>query len=399
MNFQRIKEAQGNLKNVLNPTNLIYSRFFSEEYNNNVYLKPENLQVTGSFKVRGAYNKISLLSDNEKKRGIICSSAGNHAQGVALAAKEQGVLATIVMPKTTPLIKVEATKAYGANVVLFGDVYDEAYEEARRLEIENNYIFVHPFDDLDVIAGQGTIGIEILEELKETDYILVPVGGGGLISGIAYAAKTVNPDIKIIGIEPEGAAAMALSLKNNKVTALDTVSTIADGVAVKVPGTLTYDFVKDYVDEIITISDFEIMDSFLLLLEKHKLIAENASILSLAALKKLNVRNKNVVSVISGGNIDVVTVSSLINKGLISRGRIFCFSVELPDVPGQLLKISEILSDENANVIKLDHNQFSTLDRFHHVNLQVTIETNGHDHLNTIINTLHKNGFYVSAVK
>jgi len=399
MKFENILEAKENLEGVIKKTELIYSPTFSKEYDNSIYIKPENLQVTGAFKIRGAYNKISMLSDNEKKRGIVCSSAGNHAQGVAYAAKMLGVNATIVMPKTTPLIKVEATKSYGANVILAGDIYDEAYSEAKRLEREYNYIFVHPFNDPDVIAGQATIGLEIMEEMKDADYILVPVGGGGLIAGIAYAAKSINPDVKIIGVEPEGAAAMKVSMDNNRLTALDSVNTIADGVAVKVPGDLTYEYVQDYVDDIVIVNDYDIMDSFLLLLEKHKLIAENAGILSLAGLKKLNVKNKKIVSVVSGGNIDVVTVSTMINKGLISRGRIYCFSVDLPDVPGQLLQISQILNDLNANVIKLDHNQFRTLDRFHNVALQVTIETNGHEHLNKIIQALHEKGFAVSAVR
>lgn len=396
--LESLFNAQKILKNILLPTNLIYSPSFSEEFGNNIYLKPENLQRTGAFKIRGAYNKIFNLSKKEKERGLICSSAGNHAQGVAYAAKKLNVQATIVMPLTTPLIKVEATKKLGATVILHGGVYDEAYNEAKRLEKKYNYVFVHPFDDLDVIYGQGTIGLEIVDELKDVDYILVPIGGGGLISGIALAAKHLNSKIKIIGVEPIGAKAMKDSIEQKKIISLNRVDTIADGVAVKSPGKIAYEFVKEYVDEIITVDDYEIMDAFLMLVEKHKIIAENAGLLSLAGLKKLDVKNKNIVSLLSGGNIDVVTMSSLINKGLISRGRIYCFSVDLPDTPGQLLQISKILSDCKANVVKLNHNQFRTTNRFHHVNLEVTIETNGHEHLNHIICELERHDFIIHCV-
>ncbi len=396
--LEKLYEAQEQLKEVILKTPLIYSPGFSEEYHNQVYIKPENLQKTGAFKIRGAFNKIAHLTEEEKSKGLICSSAGNHAQGVAYAAKELGVKATIVMPKTTPLIKVEATKKYGAEVVLHGDVYDDAYTEAKRLEKKHDYVFVHPFDDLDIIYGQGTIGLEIIEELKDVDYVLVPVGGGGLISGIAIAIKESNPNIKVIGIEPRGAMAMKQSLRMNERVCLNKVDTIADGVAVKEPGVLTYELIKKYVDDIIIVDDYDLMDAFLMLVEKHKLVAENAGLLALAGLKKLNVKNKKVVSLLSGGNIDVVTISSLIGKGLVSRGRIYCFSVDLPDTPGQLLQISQILSDNKANVVKLDHNQFRTTDRFHHVNLQVTIETNGHDHLKIILDALDKGGFVVEEV-
>ena len=396
--LEKLYEAQNQLKEVLLKTPLIYSPGFSEEYHNQVFIKPENLQKTGAFKIRGAFNKITHLTEEEKSKGLICSSAGNHAQGVAFAAKELGVKATIVMPKTTPLIKVEATKKYGAEVVLHGDVYDDAYSEAKRLEKKHGYVFVHPFDDLDIIYGQGTIGLEIIEELEDVDYVLVPVGGGGLISGIAMAIKESNPNIKVIGIEPRGAMAMKQSLRMNERVCLNKVDTIADGVAVKEPGVLTYELIKKYVDDIIIVDDYDLMDAFLMLVEKHKLVAENAGLLALAGLKKLDVKNKKVVSLLSGGNIDVVTISSLISKGLVSRGRIYCFSVDLPDTPGQLLEISQILSDNKANVVKLDHNQFRTTDRFHHVNLQVTIETNGHDHLKVILDALDKGGFVVQEV-
>lgn len=396
--FSQIQEARECLKGVSKETALIYSPVFSCEYGNTVFIKPENLQTTGAFKIRGAYNKICKLSPIEIQKGLICSSAGNHAQGVAYAAQRLGVKATIVMPKTTPLIKVDATRKYGANVVLFGDCYDEAYAEAMRLREEEDLVFIHPFNDTDVIAGQGTIGLEILEELYEADCIIVPIGGGGLISGIAVAAKSLKPDIKIIGVEPEGAKAMKLSVDNDKLTFLDSVKTIADGVAVKKPGDITFSIIRDYVDEIVTVSDYEVMEAFLLLLERHKLIGESAGVLSLAALKKIKERDKKVVCVVSGGNIDVVTISSMINNGLVSRGRIFCFSVELPDKPGELSKISNILSKLNANVIQLDHNQFKALDRLMHVQLEVTVETNGHEHVNQIICELETEGFKITKV-
>lgn len=398
LQFEEIEAARKRLKGISAKTDLVYSPVFSNEYGNEIYIKPENLQVTGAYKIRGAYNKISKLSNRQKSKGLIASSAGNHAQGVAYSAQKLGIEATIVMPKTTPLIKVEATKKYGAKVVLAGDSYDEAYNEAQRLQKKFGYTFVHPFNDLDIMAGQGSIGIEILEELENVDIILAPIGGGGLISGIAVAAKSINPSIKVIGVEPEGANAMKLSVARNSLVSLDRVETIADGVAVKKPGDLTFSIIRDYVDEIVTVSDFELMDALLVFLEKHKLVAEPAGVLSLAGLKRIKEKNKNIACVVSGGNIDVVTMSSLINRGLVSRGRILCFSVELPDTPGQLLKVSEILADLGANVIKLDHNQFKSLDRFINVELEVTVETNGHDHINEIITLLEKQGYRVKKV-
>lgn len=397
-NILRFQEAKKLLKGVIKETKLIYTPDFSEEFNNEIYIKPENLQTTGAFKIRGAYNKISKLSLEDREKGLIASSAGNHAQGVAYAAKLLGVKATIVMPNTTPLIKVEATKKFGARVVLHGDCYDAAYEEAFRLKEENGYVFIHPFDDLDVIEGQGTIGIEILEELSHVDCILVPIGGGGLISGVAAAAKSINPNIKIIGVEPENAQCMKASIKEGKVTSLDYVYTIADGAAVKRPGDLTFSMVRDLVDEIVTVSDFDIMEAFLILLERHKLIGENAGLMSLAALKNIKVKGKKIVCLVSGGNIDALTVSTLIDKGLISRGRIFGFTVDLTDKPGELLKIAEILSRSGANVVKLGHNQFKNVDRFLDVKLEVTVETNGHEHIKEIIRALNKEGYPVTTV-
>ena len=392
-------KAKEKLSKVLLETHLIYSPIFSKESGNKVFIKPENLQKTGSFKIRGAYNKISNLTDAEKKRGVIASSAGNHAQGVAYGAKESGIKAVIVMPKSTPLIKVESTKQYGAEVILHGDVYDDAYKKAKELEEKEGYVFVHPFNDEDVLDGQGTIALEILEELPETDIILVPIGGGGLISGIACAAKILKPEIKIIGIEPEGAASAYEAIKENKVVELKEANTIADGTAVKKIGDLNFEYIKKYVDEIITVSDYELMEAFLLLVEKHKIIAENSGILSVAATKKIKEKNKKVVSVISGGNIDVLMISSMINKGLIRRDRIFNFSLNIPDKPGELAKVVDLIAELGANVIKLEHNQFKNLSRFKDVELQVTVETNGSEHIKNLVQAFEEKGYEIIKIK
>ena len=392
-------KAKEKLSKVLLKTSLIHSPIFSKEAGNEVYIKPENLQKTGSFKIRGAYNKITNLSDEEKKKGVIASSAGNHAQGVAYGARELGIKAVIVMPKSTPLIKVESTKQYGAEVVLHGDVYDDAFKKAKELEEKEGYIFVHPFDDEDVIHGQGTIALEILEELPETDIILVPIGGGGLISGIACAAKILKPEIKIIGVEPDGAASAYEAIKEDKVVELKEANTIADGTAVKKIGNTTFEYIKKYVDEIITVSDYELMESFLLLVEKHKIIAENSGILSLAALKKLKEKNKKVVSVVSGGNIDVLMISSMINKGLIRRDRIFNFSVNIPDKPGELAKVVDLIAQQGANVVKLEHNQFKNLSRFKDIELQITVETNGSEHIQNLTQAFEEKGYEIVRIK
>ena len=391
-------EARERLNTVITKTKLIHSSVFSKETGNDVYIKPENLQRTGAFKIRGAYNKIAKLTEEEKKRGVIAASAGNHAQGVALAAQKLGIKAVIVMPKHTPLIKVEATRRYGAEVILTGEVYDEAYEYAKKLQEKEGYTFVHPFDDEDVIEGQGTIALEVLDELPNADIILVPIGGGGLISGIASAAKLKNPLIKIIGVEPEGAASALEARKNKHVVELAEANTIADGTAVKKIGEITFDYIEKYVDDIVTVSDYELMAAFLVLVEKHKIVAENSGILSVAGLKKLNVKGKKIISIISGGNIDVLTISSMINKGLVARGRIFTFAVDLPDKPGQLVAVSQILSKQNANVIRLEHNQFKNLDRFHEVELQVTVETNGEEHINKITEEFKKRGYRIKRL-
>lgn len=391
-------EAKERLGTILIKTKVIESNVFSKEIGNQVYIKPENLQITGSFKIRGAFNKMAKLTEEEKKRGVIASSAGNHAQGVALAAQKLGVKSVIVMPRYTPLIKVEATRQYGAEVVLFGEAYDDAYRKALELKEENGYTFVHPFNDIDIIEGQGTIVLEVLEEVPDTDIILVPLGGGGLISGIAAAAKMMNPKIKIVGVEPEGAGSAIKSIESGNIVELLESSTIADGANVKRIGDLNFQYINSYVDEIITVSDYELMEAFLLLVDSHKIVAENAGILSLAGLKKVKEKNKKVVSILSGGNIDVMTISSMINKGLVTRGRIFKFSVSMPDKPGQLVFVSQILADLNANVIKLDHNQFKNLDRFHDVELQVTVETNGEEHISKIVKKLKDNGYEIERL-
>ena len=397
MKLQDFTTAREHLQKVLLPTHLIYSPIFSEESGNQIYIKPENLQKTGAFKIRGAYNKINKLTEEEKKRGVIASSAGNHAQGVAYAARELGIKAVIVMPKTTPLIKVQSTKKYGAEVVLYGDVYDDAYQKAKELEAQEGYVFVHPFDDIDVLEGQGTIALEILEEMPDAEVIVVPIGGGGLISGIAAAAKMIKPDIKIIGVEPSGAASATEALKKNKVVTLPEANTIADGTAVKRIGDLTFNCIKQYVDEVVTVDDYELTEAFLLLAEKHKIIAENSGILPLAALKKLSERGKKVVPVVSGGNIDVLMISSMIGKGLISRDRIFNFAVSIPDRPGELAKITHIIADVGANIVKLAHNQFKNLSRFRDKEVLITLETNGTDHIQALIEAFAAKGYEVTA--
>jgi threonine ammonia-lyase len=397
MKLQDFTTAREHLQKVLLPTHLIYSPIFSEESGNQIYIKPENLQKTGAFKIRGAYNKINKLTEEEKKRGVIASSAGNHAQGVAYAARELGIKAVIVMPETTPLIKVQSTKKYGAEVVLYGDVYDDAYQKAKELEAQEGYVFVHPFDDIDVLEGQGTIALEILEEMPDAEVIVVPIGGGGLISGIAAAAKMIKPDIKIIGVEPSGAASATEALKKNKVVTLPEANTIADGTAVKRIGDLTFNCIKQYVDEVVTVDDYELTEAFLLLAEKHKIIAENSGILPLAALKKLSERGKKIVPVVSGGNIDVLMISSMIGKGLISRDRIFNFAVSIPDRPGELAKITHIIADVGANIVKLAHNQFKNLSRFRDKEVLITVETNGTDHVQALVDAFAAKGYEVTA--
>ena len=396
---EEILKAAENLSPIIRDTPLIKSDFYSYEHDCDIYIKPENLQVTGSFKIRGAYNKICSLSDEEIKKGVVASSAGNHAQGVAFSAQKRGTKATIVMPNITPLLKVDATRSYGADVLLHGDVYDQSYSKALELTEENDCVFIHPFDDYNVICGQGTIGIEILEELPEVDEILVPIGGGGLISGIALIVKAINPKVKVIGVVPAGANSMKISISENHVTRLAEVKTNAEGVAVKQPGYLTYNIVKEYVDDIVTVTEKDILENVLLVMEKHKIVAETAGVVALAGIKKREEPGKKIVCVMSGGNIDTVTISSIINQGMISRGRIMCFSVELPDRPGQLVKVASLLAENGANVIELEHNQFKALDRYSNkVMLEVTVETNGHNHIDRILKVLEDNEFAINRI-
>lgn len=398
MYAKRIEDARENIKDVVIETPLLYSPVFSQLSGNQVYMKCENLQITGAYKIRGALNKIRNLSPEEKAKGVVCSSAGNHAQGVAYAATLSKVKSTIVMPETTPYLKVQSTKDFGGNVVLTGTCYDDAFKEAKRIEKEQGATFIHPFNDDDIIFGQGTVTQEILSELPDADILLVPIGGGGLISGAALYAKSINPKIKVIGVQAEGANAMERSFKSGLLTNLDTVDTLAEGIAVKCPGDLTFSYIKDYVDDIITVKDSAIVDAFLILTEKHKLMAETSGAASLAALRRLNVRDKKVVAIISGGNMDMLTMSSLIRSGLVSRGRLFCFTVELPNTPGQLLEVSCMLSKMNANVVNLEHNQFKARNRFKNVLLEITVETNGYEHIHLIKRTFEEQGYYIDQL-
>lgn len=398
MYIDQIKSAKEKMKGIVVNTPLLYSSIFSTQSKNEVYMKCENLQVTGAYKIRGAFNKINAISEENKEKGVICSSAGNHAQGVAYAASLSKIHSTIVMPKTTPYLKVQATKDFGGNVVLAGSCYDDAYKHAQKMAKEEGAIFIHPFDDMDVILGQGTVALEILEEIPDIDIILCPIGGGGLISGIALYAKEVNPDIRIIGVQAEGANAMQRSFKAGKLQKLDSVNTMAEGIAVKKPGELTFNLVQQYVDDIITVSDNALVECFLTLSERHKLIAETSGVAALAALKKLSVKNKKIATIISGGNMDMLTISSLINSGLVSRGRLFCFCIEVPNIPGQLLKLSQILCDMGANVVNLEHNQFKAMNRFKNVAVEVTVETNGYEHIQKIKNSFEENGYFIKQL-
>lgn len=399
MYFEKIKLIRENIKNQIIKTPLIYSKKFSELSKNEVYIKCENLQITGAYKLRGALNKISNLSDEDKLKGVICSSAGNHAQGVAYASSLYNIKSTIVMPKTTPLLKVNSTKEFGGNVVLEGNVYDDAYNAAKKLEKLYDYKFIHPFDDIDVILGQGTIAIELIEELKDFDIVICPIGGGGLISGLSLALKEYNPNIKIIGVEAEEANSMQQSILKKERICLEKVSTIADGIAVKLPGEITFKIINELVDEIITVSDKEIVEDFVLLSEKHKLIAEPAGVVSLSALRKLkDTEGKKIISIISGGNIDMVTMSALVKTGLVSRGRLFSFEMELPHIPGELVKVSTLLSKLNANIVELEHNQFKASDHLRNVLLEVTVETNGLEHIEEIKKTLNDNKYLIKQI-
>ena len=396
LTLEQFKEARNVLQGVLRPTPLIHSPYLSKSCGNNVYLKPENMQVTGAYKIRGAYYKISTLTDEEKARGLVTASAGNHAQGVAYAAQAAGVAATIVMPTTTPLVKVNNTKDYGANVVLHGEVFDDAAELAAQLAEEQGLTYVHPFNDLTLATGQGTIAYEIFQDLPDVDVILIPIGGGGLAAGVSTLAKLLNPNVEVIGVEPTGAASMKASLEAGHVVTLPTASTIADGVAVKTPGDLVFPYVQQNVDRVLALEDGELVEAFLDIMERHKMIVENAGLLTVAALKHLDCKGKNVVSVLSGGNMDVITMSSLVQHGLIGRGRIFTFAVQLPDRPGELMRVADVLARNNGNIIKLEHNQFVNINRQSGVELRVTLEAFGHDHKKQILQAMRDEGYQVA---
>lgn len=398
MTMEHFEEAVETVRRVTAPTKLVYSKFFSEQTGNKVYLKPENMQVTGAYKIRGAYYKISTLTEEERLRGLITASAGNHAQGVAYAAKEYGCKAVIVMPTTTPLIKVNRTKSYGAEVVLYGNVYDEACEHALKLAEEHGYTFIHPFDDETVATGQGTIAMELFKELPTVDIILAPVGGGGLLAGVSALTKMLNPNIKVIGVEPEGASCMQASLAAGKVVTLPSVDTIADGTAVKTPGANIFPYIQKNVDEIMTVSDKELIVCFLDMIENHKMVVENSGLLTVAALKQLKCQGKKVAAIMSGGNMDVITMASVVQQGLILRERIFTFSVLLPDKPGELVHVASIVAENQGNVIRLDHNQFVSINRLSKVELRVTLEAFGHEHKAAILQALHSEGYEARLV-
>lgn len=399
LTLEAFEEASEAVKKVTSETKLIYSDFYSNQIGNKVYFKPENMQFTGAYKLRGAYYKISTLSEEEKKKGLITASAGNHAQGVAYAAKSFGAKAVIVMPTTTPLIKVNRTKGYGAEVILYGDVYDDACAKALELADKEGYTFIHPFDDPAVATGQGTIAMEIFKELPLVDCILVPVGGGGLATGVSTLAKLLNPNIKVIGVEPEGAACLQESIKQGKVTTLPSVSTIADGTAVKTPGEKIFPYLKANLDDIITVPDEDLVVAFLDMVENHKMVVENSGLLTVAALKKLKFKGKKVVSILSGGNMDVITMSSVVQQGLIMRDRIFTVSVLLPDKPGMLSKVSDVIAKCNGNVIKLEHNQFVSINRSAAVELRITLEAFGTEHKEEILSKLDEEGYKPKIVR
>ncbi|CCZ91724.1 threonine ammonia-lyase [Clostridium sp. CAG:167] len=393
MTLEKFEEASEAVKKVILPTNLIYSEYYSAQTGGKIYLKPENMQYTGAYKVRGAYYKISTLSEEERQKGLITASAGNHAQGVAYAAKLFGVKAVIVMPNTTPLIKVNRTKSYGAEVILHGDVYDDACAHAYELAEQNGYTFIHPFDDEVVATGQGSIAMEIIKELPTVDMILAPIGGGGLVCGVSTLAKLLNPNIKIIGVEPAGANCMQESLRQGKVVGLPSVSTIADGTAVKKPGETIFPYIQKNVDEIVTVDDRDLIVNFLDVVENHKMIVENSGLLTVSALKQLDCKGKRVVCILSGGNMDVITMSSVVQHGLIQRGRIFTVSVLLPDRPGELLRVADVIAREQGNIIRLEHNQFVSINRNAAVELTITMEAFGNEHKESIIQALTKEGY------
>ena len=396
--LEKFEAASELVKQVTNPTKLVYSDYLSQQTGGKVYLKPENMQQTGAYKLRGAYYKISTLTEEERARGLITASAGNHAQGVAYAAQKFGCKATIVMPTITPLIKVNRSKNYGAEVILHGDVYDDAYKKAMELAEEYGYTFIHPFDDIDVATGQGTITMEIIQELPTVDYILAPVGGGGLITGVAVLAKMLNPKIKVIGVEPIEAASMSASLAAGEVVEIESANTIADGTAVKTVGKNIFKYVQEYVDQVLLVDDDELIGAFLDLVENHKMVVENSGLLTVAALKQLDIKGKKVVSILSGGNMDVITMSSIVQHGLIQRDRIFSVSVLLPDKPGELVRVADTIAKAQGNVIKLEHNQFVSTNRNAAVELRITLESFGTEHKRKILKALEDNGYKPKSI-
>ena len=393
LTLEKFEEASELVKKVTNPTKLVYSEYLSQQTGGKIYLKPENMQYTGAYKVRGAYYKISTMTEEAREKGLITASAGNHAQGVAYAAQKFGCKATIVMPTVTPLIKVNRTKSYGAEVILHGDVYDDACEYALKLAEENGYTFVHPFDDLAIATGQGTIAMEIVQELPTVDYILVPVGGGGLVTGVSTLAKMLNPKIKVIGVEPAAAASMTAALEAGEPVTLDSANTIADGTAVKRVGEKIFPYAKENIDSVLTVADDELIAVFLDMVENHKMIVENSGLLTVAALRQLDLKGKKAVAILSGGNMDVITMSSIVQHGLIQRDRIFYVSVLLPDKPGELVRVAATIANAQGNVIKLEHNQFVSTNRNAAVELRITMEAFGTEHKHDILMALEDEGF------
>ena len=395
LTLDKVYHAKHVLKEVLRPTQVINAPQINPKAN--VYLKTENLQITGSFKVRGAYYKISQLNDEEKSHGVIACSAGNHAQGVALAAQKSGIKAVICLPDGAPISKVEATRSYGAEICLVEGVYDDAYNEAIRLRDEKNYTFIHPFDDENVIAGQGTIGLELLDQLPEIDAVVVPVGGGGLISGVAFALKSLKPEIKVYGVQASGAPSMVESLAEDKIKCLDNVATIADGIKVKEPGEHTFEYCKKYVDDIVTVTDDEVSSAILALIEQHKLIAEGAGAVSVAAVMfdKVPVEGENVVCLVSGGNIDVTILSRVIKRGLLKSGRSDTLTIQLEDKPGQLQGVSEILAKLGGNVVSVHHERASEDSDITDCLLRIVLETRNYDHIKQIRQGLSDAGFKI----
>ena len=395
LTLDKIYQASFALKTVIRRTDLISAPNINPE--SHIYLKPENLQITGSFKVRGACFKISQLTEEEKAKGVVACSAGNHAQGVALAATTHDIQSLICLPDNAPISKIEATKWYGADVCLVEGVYDDAYQKALKLRDEKGYTFVHPFDDEDVIAGQGTIGLELLEQLPDLDAVIVPIGGGGLISGVAFAIKHLNPNVKIYGVQASGAPSMQNSIEHNKIERMGFVRTIADGIAVKEPGEHTFEYCRKYVDEIVTVNDDEISTAILALIEQHKLIAEGAGAVAVAAamFNKVPIKGKKTICLVSGGNIDVTILSRVIGRGLQKSGRSYTMTIELVDKPGQLQHVSEIIASTGANVVSVHHERVSHTADINGCYLRLEMETRNQEHIDQIQYTLTAAGYKI----